>query len=242
MQRYFIKEEQIKNNTVTITGNDSHHIRNVMRMKPKDTVIVCNNGVCYYASIKGETNGEVYCDIVEQLPINQKEFQVTIAQGLIRRERFEYMLQKATELGVDEIIPMNSSFSIIKIKHEKSSKKIERWNTITKEASEQSHRSKITKVHEICELHNLPFNEFDLILVAYEKENKSNHLKEVLKTKYKNILVVIGPEGGLSPKEVEFLENQPNTELVGLGRRILRSETASTYLLSVLHYEYEMII
>jgi 16S rRNA (uracil1498-N3)-methyltransferase len=240
MQRYFIKTMNVKENTASIVGADFHHIKNVMRSKQGDNLIVCQDGVCYIATINEITAEAVLCSLQKEIPSDSKEYTVTIAQGLIRRERFEYMLQKSTELGVDKIIPMMSQYSIIKVDSQKGIAKVDRWNKITKEASEQSHRNIQSIVTQIQDIRSIQYNQFDLVLVAYEKENMSHTLKQILQDKFKNILVLIGPEGGLSEVEIQFLSGYSNVEFVGLGQRILRSETASSYILSVLNYQYEM--
>jgi 16S rRNA (uracil1498-N3)-methyltransferase len=241
MQRYFI--DKIPSDLhILLQDNDFHHIKHVMRFSIGDLIVVCDDKVCYECQIESFDSSS--CSVIGQLKLEsiEKNFQIDIAQGLIRRERFEYMIQKATELGVDTIIPMQSQFSIVKIDDKKRKNKVDRWQKIAKEASEQSHRSNLAKVSDIQSLETLPFDQYDCILVAYEKENQSTNLKQVLQDKYQRILAIIGPEGGLSYKEIEFLSKQTNVHLVGLGQRILRSETASSYLLSVIHYEYEMII
>lgn len=240
MQRYFIENINTKVNTATIEGADFHHIKNVMRGKYGDEIIVCKDNICYVSVIEEITDHVVHVTLKKQLASEDKGYKVTIAQGLIRRERFEYMLQKSTELGVDSIIPMISQYSIVKVDQHKTTSKLERWNKIAKEASEQSHRNTTSTVLPIQELRALSFKPYDMVLVAYEKENMSHSLKHILQTKFKNILVLIGPEGGLSEEEVQYLSGYGNVEFIGLGSRILRSETASSYILSVLNYEYEM--
>lgn len=240
MQRYFIEELDLTNKRCLITSSDEHHIKTVMRSKINDTIITCNKeGICYKAIIKSFSNG-VECTLTEELPSNDLIVNVDIAQAIIRRERFEYMIQKSTELGVRKIIPTKMKNVIIKIDEKKQHKKIERWNTLAKEASEQSHRNNLATVSDILTLKQINYQDYDTVLVAYEKENQSTNLKTVLTKELKNILVVIGPEGGFTPNEIEYLETIKNVELVGLGKRILRSETASSYILSVISYQYEM--
>ena len=240
MQRYFIDNIDKTRNTATIQGADFHHIKNVMRSTIGDQIIVCNNAVCYRAKIASFGLDEVHCLLFEEVESPVKLFEVTIAQGLIRRERFEYMLQKSTELGADFIIPMVSQYSIINIDPQKINTKVERWNKITKEASEQAHRNTTTIVTAVTDIKSIKYNQYDVVIVAYEKENMSHNLKQLLHETFKNILILIGPEGGFTDQEVQFLSGFSNVEFVGLGHRILRSETASSYILSVLHYEYEM--
>lgn len=241
MQRYFINGFLADAKTAFIRGNDVHHIKHVMRQKVADELIVCDQeGRCFLASIASLSNDEVQVDLRKELADTSTLPYITIAQALIRRERFEYMLQKSTELGVSNIIPVKTTNTIIKLDQKAQKKKQERWNLLTKEASEQSHRNSVPTVEAIATLEQLPYEDYDVVLVAYEKEHKSNYLKTVLQKKPMRILVVIGPEGGFTEKEITTLENRKNVHLVGLGRRILRSETASSYILSVLSYEYEM--
>jgi len=242
MQRYFIEKQINENELFTIENNDFHHIKNVMRSKKGDSIIVCNNGVCYYTELMELSDKSVLCKPYELISSQKKDFKVTIAQALIRRERFEYMLQKSTELGVDEITPITTINSIVKVNPNKLDSKVARWNTIVKEASEQSHRSSLALVNNVLSLKELKFNDYDIVLVAYEKEVNSNELKKTLSSKLANLLVVIGPEGGFDQKEIEFLSKFSNVRFVGLGPRILRSETASSYILSTISYEYEMIV
>lgn len=240
MQRYFVKTNQIENKKAHIKGQDAHHIKNVMRAKTNDQLILCDDlGTCYKTSIVSIATDTVVVSLNEQMVNTNRTFKVTIAQALIRRERFEYMLQKSTELGVDYIIPTITKHAIVKLNESKQQNKIERWNMITKEASEQSHRNTTAIVTEVMDLRSINYSEYDLILIAYENENKSSQLVQVLSKPYQNILVLIGPEGGFDPKEIKYLEAQ-NGISVGLGPRILRSETASSYILSVLSFVYEM--
>jgi len=209
-----------------------------MRNSVGDEIIVCDNNSCFNALISDILNEKIICDLGEKLE-NFTTFYCDIAQALIRRERFEYMVQKSSELGVHHIIPTIMKHSIVKINQNKQEEKVLRWNKIAKEASEQSHRFFQAVVKDVYGLSEIPYQEYDLVLVAYEKEKGSIKLKDVLVKPYHKILVVIGPEGGFDPSEIAFLEDLDNSVLVGLGPRILRSETASSYILSVLSYAYE---
>ncbi len=240
MQRYFVNELNIETNKALIEEQDFHHLKHVMRHRIGDEVIVCKDSKCFLSSILEYQETCAVVVLKKELPSQQKAVTIDIAQGLIRRERFEYMLQKSTELGVDTIFPTMMARSIVKFDQKKAASKLARWNTIVKEASEQAHRVSASFVGDIHTLASLPFDEYDQILVCYEAENNSTKLKQVLQNKVEKILVVIGPEGGLTEHEIEKLSNIKNTFMVGLGPRILRSETASSYILSVLSYKYEM--
>jgi 16S rRNA (uracil1498-N3)-methyltransferase len=241
MQRYFISKSSILDKQVLIQGPDVHHISHVMRFSVGDDIIVCDQqNHCYIAVIQAISSDQVIASITTPVQNNELPLQVDIAQALIRRERFEYMLQKATELGVHTIHPITMTYCVVKWNDQKSSAKLERWNSITKEASEQSHRSHQVMVSGVRPLMNLPFSDYDIVLVADETEATTIKLPELLTSNRSSILVVIGPEGGFHPNERAQLQTIPNLRLIGLGPRILRSETASSYILSVISYQYEM--
>ncbi len=230
MQRYFIKEKAINNSLVIIEGKDYHHIKNVMRFKIGDLVIInTNQDKCYEASISSFTNDKVYLKITKELSIKKNIINLSIAQTLIKKDNFELVLQKTTELGVKEIYPMLTNRSIIKVSD--LSKKLPRYNTIIKEASEQSERSSLPKIHNLFKLDSLPFDEFDTVLIAFAREQENN-LSEVIKNinKDSSVLVLIGPEGGFNEKELDFL--QTKGQFISLGKTILRSETAAIYVAS----------
>ena len=160
-------------------------------------------------------------------------------QGLPKIDKMEYIIQKSVELGVNEIIPVNMKYCIAKINNE--DKKITRWNKISEVAAKQSKRNIIPKVSKpinVNELYN-KIKAYDLAIVAYENEDRKT-IKEIFESKknVKNIAVVIGPEGGISKEEIEKLQHA-GAEIVSLGNRILRTETAPIAVLSMIIYEYE---
>ena len=143
------------------------------------------------------------------------------------------VLQKATELGVAKILPIITDYTIIKIK-DFTNKKL-RYETIVKEASEQCERTVLPEIIEPLNLKNIDFTKYDKVLLAYERENHEYRLSDALKdvSKTQNIMIIIGPEGGFSEKEIEFLRSK-EIQFVSLGKTILRAETAAIYLLSAL--------
>ena len=147
----------------------------------------------------------------------------------------DYLLQKATELGVSEIIPIISERTIVKVKNDN---KMSRWSKILKEASEQSFRNYIPKIHEIIDLKDIINYNADIKLVCDTKEMSKN-IKKVLQDNKKSdtILIVVGPEGGLTEKEVDYFKNNGFIG-VSLGENILRAETVPLYLLSIINYEF----
>jgi 16S rRNA (uracil1498-N3)-methyltransferase len=239
MQRYFtnlIKEKQ-----AILKPEDHHHIKHVMRFKVGDEVSVCDlEGHCYLGTFQ-EIQDQIVVSIANELPSTELPLRVSIGQALIRKDRFEYMLQKATELGMHRVIPLNTKYSIVDLDEKKAAKKRERWQKIVLEASEQSRRNLVPSVEEIIDLKDLDLSPYDAVFVAYEQAQESKSLHQLLETtSYSNILLLVGPEGGFHPKEIERLKAYEKVHIGGLGKRILRSETASSYFLSVVSYVYEL--
>ena len=232
MQRYF------KNTNLDIfelSEDDSCHIIKVMRNKIGDKIeVVIDNNlfICEIVEInnlvKVRRVEEVECD--SELPCY-----VTIAQSLVKEQKMDLILQKSCELGVSEIIPINATRSIVKL-DKKETKKIERWNKILKEASEQSKRVVIPRVNEIMDIKDLANLDYDIKILCTVNE-LSTSLKNVLSKDLNNlkILLVIGPEGGFTDNEEKILIDKGFIS-TSFGRRVLRTETASLYALSIINY------
>ena len=231
MQRYFAKN--IEDNKITLSNSDMHHIRNVMRMKENDKVEVVYDKKTYLCNL--DNNLELHIDAVinedKELP---KEIIAII--GLVKEQKMDLVLQKLTELGVSKIIPVNMERSIVKLDTKKEDKKLIRWNTICKEASEQSKRNTIPIVTNVINFKDIINIEADLKLCCSvsEKDNIiSNYLSN---NNYNSVSFVIGPEGGLTLKEESYLKEN-NYNLVSLGSLVFRMETACIYMASILNYE-----
>lgn len=234
MQRYFITKEQINNNIVTIKGDDVHHIKTVMRMKISDKIMVCDEEKTYLCSIINIYNN-VDAEIIEELQDNSEmEINVTIAHGLVRREKMEEVVRRLVELGSVSYIPVNMTRSVVKHKEIN----IDRLNKIIKEASEQSQRTKLMKINEVISFNELLklIPKYDLVLFAHTLYKDQVNLFNEIKNKKSNILVIVGPEGGFDDKEVEKLLKFDNLKPISLGKRILRTETAPLYIMSVLGF------
>lgn len=247
MQRYFISPEQFGEDSVTLAGEDAHHIIRVMRSKPKDQFIV-SDGKQREAIVEIVSMGidEVTATVVEILSLTGEPWvQVSVAQSLPKGDKMETVIQKCTEIGAVSFVPFLSERTIVQYDGKKEEKRLIRWNKIAKEAAEQAHRSMIPSVGAPLRWKQLlsSFAEYELVLICYEKEN-GQHLRQALapfarkmeKDQTYRMLVIVGPEGGLTEREVEEAE-AAGAVSIGLGRRILRTETAAMAALTCIMYE-----
>lgn len=241
MYNFFVNENQFLDNKVFIKGNDFNHVKNVLRMKNGEKFYVSNkvSGDSYLVNLDSYSNDEVICNIIEKMDSKESTVKVTLFQGLPKADKMEYIIQKSVELGVYNIVPVDMKFCVAKLNNEE--KKLSRWQTISEAAAKQSKRNIIPKIENKISFKNMLgiLNEFDLVIIAYENENKTN-LKEILQENknINNIAIIIGPEGGLAQDEVELLiEN--GAKSASIGKRILRTETASLAMLSMIMYEFE---
>lgn len=246
VQRYFSNQSFSVDGFITLTGEDYKHIVQVMRMAVGDSIIVVAEGEAYMATITLIEGQEVVAkQYGDPLLTNEMPIQVTIVNGLAKGDKHDLIVQKSTEAGVHRIIPFKAARSIVKWDDKKSVKKIERLQKIALQAAEQCHRTVIPTVEEPMTLHQLMevSKQYDVCLFADEEEAKiaqRPRLQDRLKalTEGQRIMVVFGPEGGLSREEVETFQ-QAGFQAIALGPRILRTETAPLVFLSALSYEFE---
>ncbi|SDN43757.1 16S rRNA (uracil(1498)-N(3))-methyltransferase [Alkalicoccus daliensis] len=246
MQRYFLADHYFQNGKVTFSEETTKHISRVMRMKAGARLIVCNeHGACFTAELTEEEPLSAKI-IEEEKDIKELPVQVTIAQGLPKGDKLEYVIQKGTELGAASFLPFTAARSIVKFDDKKAAKKIERWQKIAQEASEQAHRSRVPLVKTPVNFSSLckEAEKFDHIIAAYEESAKIGEktlFNQTLQSMSAGdkILVIIGPEGGLSEKEAASLEEH-QAMLCSFGPRILRTETAPLYALAALSYYFEL--
>ena len=231
MQRYFAKEK--KDDFFILNDSDIHHIKNVMRYNIGDKIEVVYDNTVYICCI----NNIEPLLLKNTFSINEdREMKVklTIAVSLVNEQKMDLILQKLTELGVWKIIPIKTERSIIKLDDKKSEKKITRWQTICKEASEQSKRTIVPKVEKIISLKELSELKNDLKLIC-SLNNDTKSLKHYLNDEVKDVLFVIGPEGGFTEKEETYLLSK-NFLPVSLGKRVMRVETATIFVASIINY------
>ncbi len=246
MQRYFTNELIAENNTLTVLGEDAHHMIQVMRMIPGDEVYVVVDAVTYTMTIVEGSSKSVLLQVKDkQDQTNEMPVKVSIVCGLPKGDKLELITQKATELGMHTLYPFEAKRSIVKWDKQKNEKKIARLQKIAKEAAEQSHRSMIPHIHTAISIKELLAisNSYDVRFVADEEDAKleerqrfSDLLKKV--NGVESILIVFGPEGGLDRHEIKAL-HENGFQSISLGPRILRTETAPLYALSAISYEYE---
>lgn len=234
MQRYFVDASAIRNNSVTIIGADHHHIKNVMRFAVGDLIDICpNDASVLHSRITAIDKNTVTAVVIARTIAKKPDVSITIAQALIRKERFELFLEKATELGVAGVIPTRFERSIIQIDDKKASHKSDRYRLIVKEASEQSERSLMPVISDFHDLQNIPFDGYDRVYFASERNLEAIMLRDLIEAlpRQGKYLFLIGPEGGISEKEKVYLLGKGAIP-VSLGERILRSETAGIMILA----------
>lgn len=244
MQRYFIEEQIHNQTTLTISKEDLYHIKKVMRGKKGDTIICIDTcGINYQCSIIDIETGLVHIDSL--LPNDSElDVDVTLVYAMPKGDKFEFVLQKATELGVKQIVPLFSNRCVVKLDYNKFEKKKQRYQKIVKEASEQSYRNFIPKIEDSITMQDLSKYVGDINIVAYEEtaklgqhDNLYKGLKKVLPGQ--KITVIVGAEGGFDKEEIEQME-AIGFMRCSLGKRILRSETAPLYILSVIGFNREV--
>ncbi len=243
MQRYFIKNECISDDKIVVDSYDHKHMKKVMRYRNKDQVIcILPDLKSYIYEIIDIENGIL--QRLQQLDENHElDVDITLIYGLPKSDKFEFVLQKSTELGVKRIVPFLSKRSIIKTDKVIFEKKRERYEKILKEAAEQSYRNMIPELSPLIKENELKDYLSDVNLVAYEESSKQGeHCQffESLNSDYQSITIIVGPEGGFDQKEIDFMKSIGIKEC-SLGKRILRSETAPLYMLSVIGYSRELI-
>lgn len=246
MPKFFVKDNQIKDQYINIINDDINHIKNVLRLNKEDYIQICNSdtGKNYKAKIEEINQEFIKCKIEEILnQNNESNVCIHIYQGLPKADKMELIIQKCTELGVQKIIPVEMERSIVKINDKDKQKKIERWQKIAEVASKQSGRDKILQVENILNFKNIIdiIENYDAFIVTYEKEEINALKKELIQLKNienPKIAVLIGPEGGIDIKEIEKLNNT-NAKIVTLGKRILRTETVALIVSGIINYELE---
>ena len=244
MHHFFVSPNQIDDKYVTITGGDVNHIKNVLRMKVDEELLVSNGqDKDYYCKIESISDDEIRALILdEEFEGTELPTELYLFQGLPKSDKMELIIQKAVELGVKEIIPVATKRCVVKLDDKKEASKIKRWQAISESAAKQSRRTIIPEVSSVMSFKEAinRAKEFELGIIPYENFKDMKETKDVLTKVQKGIKIgiFIGQEGGFEDSEVQYaLDN--GIHPISLGKRILRTETAGLAILSVLMFQLE---
>ena len=244
MHRFFVDNLSGASDNIIITGNDVNHIKNVLRLRVGEKIMVSDgSGTDYECSISDIGSDMVTADIEDvfknaaELPVK-----ITLFQGMPKSDKLELIIQKAVELGVYEIVPVITKRTVVKIDDKKVDKKLDRYNGIAESAGKQSGRGIVPVVK--------PFMSFkqaleyaktlDMNLIPYEEARGMEYSREVIKDIHgkKSLGIFIGPEGGFAKEEVDMALDM-GAKCITLGNRILRTETAGLAILSIIMFEVD---
>lgn len=244
MYQFFVEDTQVGASSVTIEGSDVNHIKNVLRMKQGERVrISTSSGKNYFGTIAELSETMVLVDILEECADDTElGNRIYLFQGLPKSDKMELIIQKAVELGAYEIIPVAMKNCVVKLEEKKAAGKVARWQEIAKSAAKQSKRSLIPKIQMPMSYKEAMEKaaEFDVVLVPYENARGMAATKEAVEQikPGQSIGIFIGPEGGFADAEIA-LAKEKQMQLISLGKRILRTETAGLATLSILMYHLE---
>ncbi len=248
MPRFFVSAEQISGNTVTLVGDDAHHVARSLRMAAGESITVCDpNAIEYECKLTSfEQDKRVLAEIVSSKPSEtEPPFEAVLFQALPKGEKFDSIIQKAVECGVYEIVPFQSSRCIAKAKADGEADKTKRRCRIAAEAAKQSGRGRMPEVKPTVSFKEMLAGaaECDLCLFCYEGEGTET-LASILQSAqdlpaHPRIALIVGSEGGFSPEEAALAQSA-GMKMTGLGKRILRTETAAPFVLGCLVYRFEM--
>ena len=242
MDRFFVDKNNIdlENGTCIIEGEDVKHISKVLRCKVGEKLEICDKDNSeYVCEITDINKNQVDLNILQKNEIKREsDLKVKLYQGLPKSTKMEFILQKLTEVGVDEIILVSTKRSVVKVDDKKEGKKLERWERIIYEAAKQSKRGKIPTLRGVLSfdeaLEDMKNN--DMNICPYENEKTVSIKSAIRGSDINNIGIFVGPEGGFEEEEIQTLQDI-DSKVVSLGPRILRTETASVVASSIVLYE-----
>ena len=246
MNRFFVDFDGREfDKSIDITGEDVNHIKNVLRLKVNDEIIISDGrGRDYRCQISVMDHEKVVADILDVCDnFAELETGITLFQGFPKADKMEWIIQKTVELGVTRIVPVMTKRTVVKLDAKKADAKRKRWNAVSESAAKQSKRSLIPEVAPL-----MTYKEavkevagYDMVLLPYESADGIRKTRELLASVKPgtDIAVFIGPEGGFEDEEVE-LARENGAEIVTLGKRILRTETAGLCMLSALMLQLEV--
>lgn len=244
MHRFFVSPHQIGEKEIIIEGTDVNHIKNVLRMKAGEEILISDQDKMeYHCMIEALEEDQIVSKIMFGQEVGlELPCKIYLFQGLPKNDKMELIIQKAVELGACEIIPVATKRCVVKLDGKKEVSKIKRWQAIAESAAKQSKRMYIPQVTNVMKFEQaLEYaQQCDVKLIPYElakdMETTRNIIKEI--EKGQSIGIFIGPEGGFAEEEIAAAMNQ-KVQPITLGKRILRTETAGFTLLSVLMFALE---
>lgn len=244
MQRFFVTPDQVGEDKILIQGSDVNHMKNVLRMRPGEEVMVSDgNNRQYRCRVEDYPDGEAVLAILEAgLVDTELPSRIYLFQGLPKQEKMELIVQKAVELGVCQVIPVQTRRCVVKLDAKKAAKKVQRWQQIAESAAKQAGRGYIPAVSEVMTFQEaLAFSEtLDIRLIPYELADGMEGTRKILDEirPGQSVGIFIGPEGGFEKEEVGRAV-EAGAMPITLGKRILRTETAGIAVLSILMYRLE---
>lgn len=244
MHRFFIKEEQIGQDEIWIRGGDVNHIKNVLRMKTGDKVFLsCENDLEYECSLEEFSEDGIRARILDIHGMETElKTELVLYQGLPKGDKMEWIIQKAVELGAARIVPVRMKRCVVRLDEKKAEKKVRRWNAIAQSAAKQARRGVIPQVSEVVDFQTAVKDAegLDMLLVPYEEARGMEESRKILRQgkEKASIGIMIGPEGGFDREEIE-LAKEAGGDIITLGKRILRTETAGMTVLSILMFLLE---
>ena len=244
MYHFFSEHEHIHDTYIDIVGSDVNHIKNVLRLKTGDSLLISSGDNIDYTCHIAQINEEHIRADIDSVDERGRELasKIYLFQGLPKQDKMELIVQKAVELGVYQVIPVATKRAVVKLDAKKAKKKVERWQQIAVSAAKQAGRGIIPAVGEVCTYAQaLKYaEELDVVLIPYELAEGMEETKQIIAEirPGQSVGIFIGPEGGFEKEEVEQAV-KAGAEPLTLGKRILRTETAGLTMLSVLMFHLE---
>lgn len=209
--------------------SDCNHIQNVYRLNVGHELRIIDGEYEYFTEIIQISKKEVSVKILEKKEDSYSlNVNIDVAMGILKNDKMNLAIQKLTEIGVNRIIPLKTERVVVKINEKK-----EKWDVVVREALKQCRGIKFTEITPVKKLAEIDYSKYDKIIFAYENSDESKSLSEIIEKEDKNILYIIGPEGGITQEEVDFLKNNKAME-ISLGKRILRAETAAIVVCGII--------
>lgn len=232
MQQIFVREEDIEDGRIRVTGEDANHLGRAIRLKAGEKIRVSTdaerNFICEAVSFDSDA---LTLQILEESEDTEPANKIILFQAIPKGSRMETVIEKAVELGASEIIPVDMKYCVVRLDEKKKASRVQRWQKIADGAARQSKRSQMPKVGPVLSFREAAdqLQSLDISLVPYENAQGAAYTMELLR-KIKpgqSVGILIGPEGGFAPEEIDYLRDSKKAEVISLGHRILRTDTAA---------------